>query len=314
MKIKKLALAIGITFTTFSAMPSYALLITSNSTSTTSVSINGSTATNTDGPAPNTLSETIHSQTLASAYPTHDWNISGSSSAYGKDTGESGLKSYGNPYMDRGFLGENLDLRSSAQVLHTATITNNTSFGQNIDFSFLILSGEIGLGYSDNYGDVNTLIQSGYSADIRLNGISLWNSAASLTAVDDWWNGQSLSTSGTSLGAPSGGTYYQWGNYAGVLNLGYLAAGASFTLEYQLNTYVNEYLADAGYAHTPQARFDDPFAFSTTPIFDVSNFVSSPAGNTTPPTNVPEPANTLLLGAGLAALAFRRRKERKINA
>lgn len=308
MKINKLALAIGITFSTIASMPSYALLITSSSTSTTSVSINGSTATNTDGPAANTYSETSHSQTLTPAPHINGLNIHGSSSAYGKDTGESGLKSYGNPFMDRGFLGESLDLKSSAQVLHTATITNDTSVGQNVDFSFLILSGELGLGYSSNYGDVNTLIQSGYTADIRLNGVSLWNSAASLTAVNDWWNGQGLSTSGTTIGALNGeGTSYQWGNYSGALNLGFLAAGASLTLEYQLNTYVNEYLADAGYAHTPQARFDDPFAFSTRPIFDVSNFVTSNSGT---PTDVPEPAGTLLLGAGLAALAFRRRSRK----
>lgn len=315
MKIKKLALAIGITFTTFSAMPSYALLITSSSTSTTSVSINGSTVTNTDGPAPNTLSETSHTKTLTPAPHINGYDVHAYSSAYGKDTGESGLKSYGNPFLDRGFLGESVDLKSSAQVLHKATITNDTGVGQNIDFSFLILSGELGLGYSSNYNDTNTLIQSGYSADIRVNGNSLWNSKASLTVVNDWWNGQGLSTSGTTLGGlTNNGVSYEWGNYAGVLNLGYLAAGASITLEYQLNTYVNEYLADAGYAHTPEARFDDPFAFSTTPIFDMSNFVSSPTGGgTTPPANVPEPANTLLLGAGLAALAFRRRKERKTS-
>mgnify|MGYP002712203320 CR=1 FL=1 len=312
MKVKKLALAIGVSFTTLTAMPSYALLISSNSISTTSASINGNTVTNSDGPAANTSSETHHSLTVPPAANFNGWNISAGSTAYGKDTGESGLRSYGQPFMDRNFLGGHLNVQSSAQVLHTAVITNDTSTGQNIDFSFLILSGKLGLGSSTSYNDPNTLIQSGYSADIRVNGTSLWNSAASLTAVNDWWDGQSLSTSGTDLGAlTNNGLSYAWGNYAGTLNLGYLAAGASITLEYQLNTYVNEYLADAGYAHTPEARFDDPFAFSSTPIFDVSNFATN--GGTSP-TDVPEPANTLLLGAGLAALAFRRRIERKTNA
>ncbi|WP_062059356.1 PEP-CTERM sorting domain-containing protein [Cellvibrio sp. OA-2007] len=302
MKVNKLALAIGIAFTTLAAAPSYALLISTSVKASTSVSINGTTNADSISSSTYALSESgLNTESPVRA--------NASASAYGKDTGESGLKSYGSPFLDRSFLSTNLDLSSNASVLHTATITNDTGTGQNIDFSFLILSGELGLGYSDTYSDGSTLIQSGYSADIRVNGTSLWDSSASLTAVNDWWNGQSLTTNGTTLGALSGdGVTYQWGSYAGVLNLGYLAAGASLTLEYQLNTYVNQYLADAGYAHTPEARFDDPFGFGSTPIFDASNFVTTSSGA---PSTVPEPANTLLLGAGLAALAFRRRKARK---
>ncbi len=304
MKVNKLALAIGITFTTIAASPSYALLISTQTTSTTTVNIDGKALSNTDGPAGNTSSTTYNEKAFG------NYRVHGYSSAYGKTTGESGLISYGSPFLDRNFLTSSTQLTSKAQVLHKAVITNNTKSGQLVDFSFLILSGELGLGYSTNYNDSGTLIQSGYAADIRVNGVSRWNSAATLTAVYDWWDdGHNLFSSGTSIGTQTdNGLSYEWGNYAGVLNLGYLAAGASITLEYQLNTFVNEYLADAGYAHTPEARFDDPFGFSSTPIFDDSNFVLTHAE---PPINAPEPANTLLVGAGLAALAFRRRSRKK---
>lgn len=304
INVNKLALAIGVSFTALAAMPSYALLISSNVKASTSVTINGTTDTDSINSASYAYSESALN--LAPSVRAH-----GSSAAYGYDTGETGLKSYGSPFLDRNYLSTNLDLSSNASVLHTAVITNDSSAGQHIDFSFLILSGALGLGYSSNYNDGNTLIQSGYSADIRVNGVSLWNSAANLTAVNDWWNGQDLSTSGTALGAlTKNGVSYEWGSYAGSLDLGYLAAGSSLTLEYQLSTYVNQYLADAGYAHTPEARFDDPFSFSSTPIFDQSNFVATDNG--TPPTETPEPAGTLLFGAGLAALAFRR-KSRKAS-
>ena len=287
MKINKLALVIGITFTAMASAPSHALIISTSVQSSAFVTHSGLPATtDMDGPAASVYSyaESYNSGTGGYTYATGD------------DTGYSDLFTAASVY------DETASVNAGAQILHKAVITNDSASAQNIDFNFLIMGGRIDTftGFWD--GDSNTT-NSGFSADIRVNGTSLWNATADISYNS---SNVTLTLGGTDLGGTEGWNNYSWGNYNGFLSLGSLAAGASLTLEYQLETYVNLYLSESGYA---AARISDPFDFNSNPLFAVDNFITTPV-DTGNPTEVPEPAGTLLLGAGLAALAFRRRSRK----
>ncbi len=291
MKVNKLALAIGVTFTALATTPSYALIISTSVQSSAFVTHSGlPAATDLDGPASSVYS-------YAESY---DNGTGGYTYATGDDTGYSDLFTAASVY------DEVASASAGAKILHTAVITNDSVSAQNIDFNFLISGGRVDSFQGFWLGGFNST-EAGVTADIRVNGLSLWNSSA---AIGYSGGGLSVTLGGTDLGGTEDWNSYTWGNYNGFLNLGSLAAGASFTLEYELNTYVNLYLSESGYA---AARISDPFDFNSSPLFAIDNFTTTPT-NTGNPAEVPEPANTLLLGAGLAALAFRRRKERKSNA
>jgi|GEM_PF-7096325 len=293
INVNKLALAIGITFTALAATPSYALLISTTVKASTSDSENGITTTDTDGPANSATSAQRGSLVLAK----------------GDNTGYSKLYTGGFLSDERNSLSPLFTLHAQASVLHSAVITNDTGVDQKVNFKYLILAGNITVG--SNYDYQSSFSNSGYSADIRVNGISLWGSNAQ---IDLNSSGRTLTQGGTSLQGSLlyNDSTYVWDNFNGSLSLGYLAAGASLTLDYQLSTYVNQFLVDAGYADPPAAMISDPFDFSTNPLFAADNFTATPA-IPVDPTELPEPASTLLLGAGLAALAFRRRKARTTN-
>jgi len=311
INVNKLALAIGITFTALAATPSYALLISTSSTSvkaSTSNTVNGTTTTDTDGPANSATSESSYNWTKAYWGGTFVGNTK-VSYATGDSTGSSELWSAGAGWQseERFSNSPTFTLDAHASVLHSAVITNNTSVSQIIDFKYLIVAGGISIDYIGE--SPNSFANAGYSADIRVNGNSLWASNAQIGITG---GSRTFTQGGTSLQGSllNNDKIYEWDNFNGSLSLGYLAAGASLTLDYQLSTYVNQFWADVGYGLHPYAEISDPFDFNTNPLFAADNFTATPA-NTGNPTDVPEPAGTLLLGAGLAALAFRRRKERK---
>lgn len=299
MKLNSLAIAVGISVA-LAASSSHALLISSSVESSVAITLNGVTNQVTDGPG---------SSTNSSLWEHPDHRYVGGGEATGTEEGVNSLRSEGPWYAQIDHLYDNLPLeyQTVSKVTHKAVITNDSSTAQNIDFDFLIDQGFISHGWSSIYGNADDFVTAGYSANISLNGNSLWYSAGESRAD---FNDYSLSLSGINMGGTASNGTYSWDNFAGNLNLGLLNAGQAITLEYSLATYVNEYFQERGYSYTPHARIGDPFNFNTTPVFSPDNFIVTPAdpGN---PTDVPEPAGTLLLGAGLAALAFRRRKERK---
>lgn len=309
MKVKQLALAIGISFTALAALPSHALIITNTVETSATINVNGDIKTDKSSAGLSGSSDVYG--TLIPVVPDNGEQWVGGSNAYGDYTGHSKLQSQGIHYEDAGFFALPLEINTSASVLHKAVITNDSSSAQNLDFSFLINAGGIGLGYSSLY-ESGSYINAGYSASITVDGISIWNSGAKTELTYGFASSDANVTfTGTSLGGAIESEYakdsYIWDDYYGSLNLGVLGAGKSLTLEYQINTYVNEYFSTSGYSHTPHAYFEDPFQFNTSPLFAVDRFTTSAVDTT----EVPEPAGTLLLGAGLAALVFRRRKTRK---
>lgn len=305
IQINKLAMAIGVTFAV-AASSSHALLISSSVDSSVAITLNGATNKVTDS----------STSAVNSALDTHpDHYYVGAGKATGDASGLSAVNAIGTWYAQvEQHYALPFTYAITSNLTHTAVITNNESFAQNIDFSFLINAGEIDHGSSSIYNSSSDYVRSGYIADISVNGSSLWQSAGESQAHLGGFN---LALSGASLNGTVGddtwlngpaGTY-KWGDYASSTSIGFLNPGQSLTLTYSLTAYVNEHFEQEGYAYTPKASIGDPFGFNGTPVFAASNFITSPADNNS--TKVPEPANTLLLGAGLAALAFRRRKARK---
>lgn len=308
-KFKSLAIAIGLTSVT-AINPAYALIIDSQ-VQTFSVTQNQNTGgisfSDADGPGASADSSTNYEYN-AIWWGSEVFGIGSDVSA--NNTGHSELYSR----AAEGWLihtTSDLQLSTQSRALHTVTITNDSTSAQNINFDFLIDSGYLTTTYW-NYGSANSFIELGYSADIRINGASIWNSSAELRSDI---NGNFLNLSGAVLGDSPWGTYsttagdqyYYWDSLVNQLDLGVLAAGQSLTLEYDMATYINELIGPMGYSNLTRASFGDPFDFNSTPLFAQENFTTSDASNTS---SVPEPASTLLLGLGLAGLAYRRKAKK----
>ena len=161
-------------------------------------------------------------------------------------------------------------------------------------------------------------------AEIKVEGSTVFSSAAEMSMSDG--GTPVLTTAGTVLnpGAevlnPGSGSY-NWDSYLGTISLGTLAPGDSLNVAYLLASYTSGILAGCGggegyggyggengyggygglscsngYA---EARIGDPIQISGSQ-FQLNSTVATP-----------EPASMAVLGAGLAALAFRRRRAAK---
>lgn len=293
-KVKALSLAIGLSASSL-AVPSYALLISSTVESSASITINnGQTYTDTNGPSQTSVN--------SAKFNTPDYNYPyGGSSAQADISGNTQVLSMGPWYTQIAqHFSAPFTFETYANATYKAVITNDSTTTQNLNFNFMIAGGTI-TSRSEQIQN-NNYITAGYSADILINGVNSWNSAAQ--AKHDS-SGQSVSFSGTNLGGTASEDYYYWDNHSNSLSLGFLNPGQSLTIEYSLKTYVNEFFQDDGYSYTPYASIGDPFDFNASPLFAADKFVD--AG--TPSTNVSEPLGVALLGAGLAGLAFRRKSK-----
>ena len=215
---------------------------------------------------------------------------------------------------------------ASSNIQQVVDFVNVSPFAQSYSFDFTINQGSLS-SYLYNTGSGYSITTSN-QVSIKLNGIEIFSSEATLTTND---SGSSLTTNGTVLGSYTAGSdFYSWSPFSGTLDLGIFGVGESFTLEYDIFTLATsngvgsaeicvggygDYgygdggeFGGEGYCYTEDAtsarsQFGDPNGLSSMPIDDTTV--------TGKQASVSEDASFLLFGAGLAGLAFSRRRKNR---
>ncbi|MCC5887094.1 MAG: PEP-CTERM sorting domain-containing protein [Gammaproteobacteria bacterium] len=300
-KLRRLSVciaAVGV----FGALPAAANII--DSLSAEAFAAAGSTQ---DSVGPVTGSPSVTAS--ASAF---DGGDSGSGFAFGNNSGVFGV--FANAFGSA---------EGEGRFSRSWEITNDAAFAQNYTFDFFIYGGSMGAD-TDVVG-ASSLAR--YLLDIVFNGVELFTSHAQINSAGE------LTTSGTALdGAFHSGNFYSWQNTYLSFDLGTLAAGDSWTLQYDLVGYA---FGDYGPGGRPaDCDFDgygygggiiafgggglegsacnvqasvgigDPFNIGVDG-FEPATFRATPASA------VPEPGALGLLGLSLAAMfGFRRRLRR----
>jgi len=142
---------------------------------------------------------------------------------------------------------------------------------------------------------------AGYLVNILLNGSVIWESSGELhggLTLDPDYN---ITTSGTDIGLqkvsdPFYLAKYQSDPYSGALDIGPIAPGESFTIDYYMKVWTSGF----DYEQGAEASIGDPFTLTGGTI-TVSGGPSAP---------IPEPSTLLLLGSGLTGIVWLRRKNR----
>ena len=180
----------------------------------------------------------------------------------------------------------------------TSTWTNNSGQAQNYTFNFGLFNSLTASTFS-----IDGAVQAGFSADIFLNGVSVWHTSQNLF-VDDV--GPHLSSTGVDIGpgqvigTPNTFAFNAGlsNNYLGALNLGTLANGGTFTVQYVVSSFGGEM------ANNSNCGWECQKATSNTDGWGNINQVSA----------VPEPETYALLLAGLGVISsVARRRKQKVS-
>ncbi len=236
--------------------------------------------------------------------------------ASGNDSGWMFARAYG-----EGIFTSESSIQQSVEFTNTATSLQNYFFDFTINFGSLQTRGTSLID--------DDLMTASNEVSIKLNGVEIFNSSAELKKNA---TGAGLTTSGLLLGSyASGSDEYRWNPYNDKLDLGIIGIGETFTLDYDITTFASSnvmpavcddgYGDDDGYGYggvgstgSPcfsnwaRSQFGDPNGLSS--VLINSNTVTSSSATVT----VSEPSALLLLGGGIAGLAFsRRRKQRSLR-
>lgn len=306
-KFKALSLSIGLTVGSVT-FPALAVPVTVVVDGNTSVSESGAPAITSSAPAGTSV---------------YLWNQTNNSfaEAIGDNSGYSNVASNSSKNISE----------VTSQLHQSATVTNNTGAAQNFTFNFFINAGSLTTSNSVGFSATESIL-AGYDLNILVNGSSIWNSAATLTTDA---NGSNIVKSGADLNSSiSSGSNYYWSSFSDVLSLGTFQNNETFTLDYFLTTktvnnfttlithncYTSNYGYGDGYGYgygsgsteycydseeggSAYARIGDPNDIDYTRIDESTIGVTS---------SVSEPTSLVLVGAGLAGLAFRRRAKKSV--